>query len=189
MLKTTLAKVVTMKIALAAAAVVAAGGVAVAAVTGTPPAQSGDTATTSATNTVATTTDHQTGPQRSDAHGKPAETGKNNTQNDPEGKPNGNGNSASASPSPSMDGLCQAYTAGAGSEHGKALENPAFGALITAAGGTDKVPAFCDDLLAAKKPGQPASPPGKPSTHPTGPNEDHPTGKPNGTPPSEHPGH
>jgi hypothetical protein len=185
MLKTTLAKVVTVKIAIVAAAVVAAGGVAVAAVTGTLPTQGGDTATTSATSTVAATTDHQTGPLHSDAHGKPAETGKDTTPNNPEGKPDGSGDPAS--PSPSMDGLCQAYTAGAGSEHGKALENPAFGALITAAGGTDKVPAFCDDLLGAKKPGQPTSPPGKPSTHPTGPNEDHPTGKPNATPPSANP--
>jgi hypothetical protein len=189
MLKTTLAKLVTVKIAIAAAAVVAAGGVAVAAVTGTLPTQGGDTATTSVTSTVASTTGQQTGGRQSEVPGKPAGTGKNAPQNAPDVTTDGTGRGDPASPAPSVEGLCHAYTAGAGSGHGKALGNPAFGALITAAGGQEKVPAFCADLLGAKKPGQPASPPGKPSAHPTGSNEDHPTGKPKGTPPPAHPGH
>ena len=62
---------------------------------------------------------------------------------------NASGNSAShpahpaASPSPSLRGLCQAYTAHVSQSPGKALDNPAFTALITAAGGKDSVTAFC----------------------------------------------
>lgn len=53
------------------------------------------------------------------------------------------------SPSPSLHGLCNAFSHGDKSEHGKALESPAFQALITAAGGKDKVEGFCADLLKA----------------------------------------
>lgn len=54
------------------------------------------------------------------------------------------------SPSPSLVGLCKAYAARVGdNEQGKALDNPAFKALISAAGSTDKVTSYCDDLLAS----------------------------------------
>jgi len=92
------------------------------------------------------------------------------------------------SPSPSMVGLCRAYSAGNKAEHGKALESPAFTALIEAAGGKDKVGAFCDTVLASAAPD--AS-----KTHPNGQgNPDHPKGgptdRPNGptTKPSKHAG-
>lgn len=90
-----------------------------------------------------------------------------------------------ANPSPSLVGLCHAYTAGAGSEHGKALENPAFRALLTAAGGKANVDAYCARLLASAHPGgtpngQAGKPREQPSAHPT----DHPTDK-----PSTHPSH
>ncbi|HEX6451933.1 MAG TPA: hypothetical protein VF060_21035 [Trebonia sp.] len=52
-----------------------------------------------------------------------------------------------ATPSPAVRGLCHAYTAGAGSNPGKALDNPAFSALISAAGGKDKVPSYCTTVL------------------------------------------
>jgi hypothetical protein len=95
-----------------------------------------------------------------------------------QGPDNGHGNAA---PSPSMVGLCQAFRAGAGSEHGKALDSPAFQALITAAGGKDKVDAFCSDILGTPAPtGHPA---GAGDDHPTGPPDDHPTGA-----PTSHPG-
>ena len=117
--------------------------------------------------------------------------------------------SSAGTPSPSLTGLCNAYTAGAGSEHGKALDSPAFGALIAAAGGKDKVDAYCATVLADKsdKDGPPgkADPPGQsdvdhgnqghepkgngqngngngPPTKDPGP--DHPTGS-----PTTHPGH
>jgi hypothetical protein len=108
---------------------------------------------------------------------------------------NGDTAPSSGTPSPSMAGLCNAFTAGTGSEHGKALDNPAFSALITAAGGQDRVDAYCADLLAGQQGKGSATPTttkekdhggqghGPPSTHPEhGP--DHPTG-----PPTTHPGH
>src|SRR5262249_12259194 len=91
-----------------------------------------------------------------------------------------------ASPSPSLIGLCHAYTAGAGSEHGKALDSPAFQALLTAAGGRANVDSFCATLLASAQPDPSGHPDGRPSDHPTG----HPTGRPSDHPtdkPTTHP--
>ena len=73
---------------------------------------------------------------------------------------------ASADPSPSLVGLCHAYTDGVASADGKALDNPAFTALVTAAGGKDNVDGYCTKLL------------GTATTHPTGAPSDHPTGPP-----------
>jgi hypothetical protein len=100
--------------------------------------------------------------------------------------PSASGSPASnptASPSPSLRGLCQAYSAGTGSNPGKALDNPAFTALITAAGGKQEVAAFCTSLMAAR-PGQAptAHPTGKPSSLPTQAQTAPPRGKPTTTP-------
>jgi len=104
--------------------------------------------------------------------------------------PAASGQSAShpaASPSPSLRGLCQAFTAQVSSSPGKALDNPAFTALITAAGGKDSVTAFCTSLLATQPGNAPSShPAGKPSSLPTQANTTHPTGKPT-TLPTDHP--
>ena len=104
--------------------------------------------------------------------------------------PAARGESAShpaASPSPSLRGLCQAFTAQVSSSPGKALDNPAFTALITAAGGKDSVTTFCTSLLATHPGNAPAShPAGKPSSHPTPANTTHPTGKPSVLP-TDHP--
>lgn len=94
-----------------------------------------------------------------------------------------------ASPSPSLVGLCRAYGAGVADANGKALDNPAFTVLITAAGGKDGVPAYCATLLASAPGGKPtalptqaqrhkptAHPTGKPTSHPGA--TSHPTGKP-----------
>ncbi|WP_372666168.1 hypothetical protein [Amycolatopsis kentuckyensis] len=96
-----------------------------------------------------------------------------------------------ATPSPSLTGLCHAYFAGAKTEHGKALESPAFTALITAAGDRTKVDGYCATLLADESPGRghttgpgnadngkdhPAAP------HPNGPPGTHPNGPPPGRP-------
>ncbi|HTI23451.1 MAG TPA: hypothetical protein VL652_20820 [Kutzneria sp.] len=110
---------------------------------------------------------------------------------------NGAAATSSGTPSPSLTGLCNAFTAGAGSDHGKALDNPAFSALITAAGGRDQVDAYCAGLLGSKQGKGQVTPTttttkekdhggqghGPPSTHPE-PGPDHPTG-----PPTTHPGH
>jgi hypothetical protein len=85
-------------------------------------------------------------------------------------------NGSNATPSPSMVGLCTAYLAGAGADHGQALENPAFTALVTAAGGADGVDAFCEELGVTA----PGSDRGEGPT-------DHPSGKPTDVGPSELP--
>jgi PT repeat len=148
MIKTALAKLLTVKLAAAAVGVTTLGGVALAAGTGTLPTSPRHETTTS--------------------HPKPAHaTGKPSTAPTHESK-------SKASPSPSLFGLCHAYTAGAGSEHGKALESPAFTALITAAGGKSNVAAYCTAVIAAGPGKSGTHPTGKPTTQPT----DHPTGKP-----------
>jgi hypothetical protein len=74
-------------------------------------------------------------------------------------------------------GLCQAWNAGQGDDHGKRADAPAFQALATAAGGADQIAAYCEaELGAAGTHGRrPATPPGGPPvrTSPTtGPPED-----------------
>ncbi|HEX5404201.1 MAG TPA: hypothetical protein VFX16_18080 [Pseudonocardiaceae bacterium] len=182
MIKSMLAKLLTVKIAAAAAAVFAVGGVATAAVAGHLASPSNNPSTPAPTSSSAA--------GAAGAHG---------------GRP-GSGTASSAhqgSPSPSLVGLCHAYTAGAGSDHGKALQNPAFTALITAAGGRTKVDAYCAALVKATHsrsssaqgvgasavdtaPGNSAGgheastghPTGAPETHPVGPPATQPTGAP-----------
>lgn len=62
--------------------------------------------------------------------------------------PGGAGSHPSASPSPSLRGLCIAYLANE-ITGGKRMNNPAFGALVTAAGGKDKITTYCLTLLRA----------------------------------------
>ena len=89
-------------------------------------------------------------------------------------------------PSPNLNGLCHAWLAGAGSRHGKARSNPAFTALITAAGGSASVDGYCMTVVAAKSAAHrdepssedsdaPHSHPNK-TSHPG--NSNHPAGKP-----------
>lgn len=152
MVKTALAKLLTLKVAAAATvAVGAAGGAALAANGGTLPGVS------RAERPVAQAS--------AAANADPAD----NTR----GK---------ASPSPSLVGLCRAFHAGAGSNPGKALENPAFGALIAAAGDKDKVEGFCETVLAAKAS---AAPDGGPEALPSAAADEatnHPTAPPAGRP-------
>src|SRR5215218_2236261 len=71
-------------------------------------------------------------------------------------------------------GLCQAWLAGQGDEHGKREDSTAFQALAAAAGGADRVPAYCQaDTDASAAHGQPpADPPARPAPPTTGPPED-----------------
>jgi hypothetical protein len=45
-------------------------------------------------------------------------------------------------------GLCRAWQAGQGTDHGRRADTPAFQALAAAAGGADKVAAYCQDVTA-----------------------------------------
>ncbi|WP_426512843.1 hypothetical protein ACPPVO_20690 [Dactylosporangium sp. McL0621] len=150
--KTALLKLLTVKAAIVTTLAVGAGGVALAATTGTLPNPLNN-------------------------HANPAASARSALGAASSAEPD---HKSSANPSPSLVGLCHAYMAGAGAEHGKALENPAFGALIAAAGGRDanKVDEYCAKLLtsASAQPSIPAG--GRPSEHPTGAPTEHPTGKP-----------
>lgn len=143
MLKTALAKMLTVKAA-AVAAVAVGGGVALAATTGVLP------------NPLSTSS------------GKPSASHSARPSHSP---------GAKGSPSPSLEGLCKAYAAKPDGERGKALESPAFQALITAAGGQDKVADFCMKLLPS---GKPSTAGGKPSTLPSGAPSVKPTDHPGG---------
>lgn len=135
MIKTAVAKLLTVKVASLVIASTAVGGVALAASSGALP---NPLATSGADNAKTAANSHAS-----------AKAG-----HDPAG-----------SPSPSMVGLCRAYAAGVADNPGKALENPAFGALISAAGGKDHVSAFCAKVLASAPGNAPSAVPGK---HPTG---------------------
>ena len=139
MIQTALAKLLTLKAGATVLAVTATGGVALAAANGALP--------NPLTTTSATSSAHATGAPADKDH-KGGESA----------APGGKG-----TPSPSLVGLCRAYAAKAGDNPGKALENPAFTVLITTAGGTEKVAAYCDALLATAK-GKPST---RPSTRPT----------------------
>jgi hypothetical protein len=78
--------------------------------------------------------------------------------------PGSAGSHPSASPEPSLRGLCVAYLAN-GIAGGKRMDNPAFGALVSAAGGSAKVMTYCQALLRA-------------DLHPTGPAKSYPIGPP-----------
>ncbi|MET8838426.1 hypothetical protein ABZV78_31620 [Micromonospora sp. NPDC004540] len=142
-----LAKLLTVKAGAAVLAVTAGVGVAFAAATGTLPGPLTDRPAKPSTYATAA-------PSATDGKGRgPAE--------------------AKGSPSPNLVGLCRAYRAGAGDNPGKALESPAFRALITTAGDKEKVAAYCAPLVAAEK-GRPARPTATPS-HPAGRPDSRPT--------------
>lgn len=68
-------------------------------------------------------------------------------------------------------GLCQAWLAGQGDEHGRRADSTAFQALAAAAGGADRIAAYCqaDADTWATNERRPADPPARPSPPSTGP--------------------
>jgi len=167
-MRAALLKLLTIKAAVVGAVVVGTGGVALAASTGALP---------------------------NPLHSHPAPAASAD-QSHPGGRPATSDHPGNADPSPSLVGLCHAYTAGAGSEHGKALDSPAFQALLGAAGGKSNVDGFCTKLLAtaaAHPDGAPSDHPGaEPSEVPTAHPTEHPTGRPSEHPtgaPAPHPSH
>jgi hypothetical protein len=108
-----------------------------------------------------------------DVHGRP--TG---------GSSSGGGSAGTASPSPSGPdaanpaalSLCQAWAAGGKDGHGKPLDAEGAKALIRAAGGTDKIAAYCAKVLATGSPTPTAGPEPPPNQEPPQPGP--PGGKP-----------
>jgi hypothetical protein len=140
--KTVVMKVLTVK-AVAVLAATTAGGVALAASTGTLPNPLAQPArvTSSGLSAAPPTAEQSRGEQTRSEHPNSSKGPKTSKSPD-----------ASKAPSPSLVGLCQAYSTGNKAKHGKSLDNPAFTALLTSAGGKDKVDRFCQALLAAQTP-------------------------------------
>jgi hypothetical protein len=180
MLSTALSKIVAAK---AVATVVllagATGGVALAAtVSGGPDAPPAD-------RPAATRTSAPAAAPADDSAGR-AQSGADATEEATTEAP-----AAPAEPDPSLTGLCHAWTAGATDNPGAAADNPAFGALVEAAGSRDEVDGYCADLEDGEERGpdgdRPAGPPadapgaaaersGPPTAAPG--NPDHPAGPP-----------
>ena len=170
MIKTAIGKILTAKAA-AVLAATAIGGVAVAASTGNLPTQRDADAAAQSSQRA----EPSLPTQASHATGRPSTAGTSGDH--------------SAAPSPSLVGLCVAFSAAAGDNPGKAMENPAFTALFTAAGAKDKAAAYCTKLLAST-PNQGTAgsstsrPSGVPTTHPTGAPTSHASGAPSTHPTS-----
>lgn len=139
------------KVTLAALLAAATGGVALAAATGTlevPVHGGGGGSTTTPATAGGRTPSPTTAPGASPT---------------PAAGPSG----APSSPS-SLAGLCITYRSRTGESPQRVLESPRFAELVTAAGGRDEVPGYCDRLLGG---------PDKPTASPAPP-----TGRPDGTP-------
>jgi hypothetical protein len=100
-----------------------------------------------------TSTSASTGPTAGAEGRQPAGTGGPGTDSTAAGKRAG----------PDVEGLCQAFVAGRGAEQGKKLDATAFQALAKLAGGAEKIPSYCQEVLAGGATpgeGKPQEPPG-----------------------------
>ncbi|GAA1770234.1 hypothetical protein [Luedemannella helvata] len=153
-------RLLTVKAATIAA--FAVGGVAIAAGTGVLPTPGGDRP--SGPGPGVATSGAATGTRP--AAGAPRTTAALTTAQPPA--------SHAATAAASLAGLCQAYTTVAGKNPEKALENRSFAALVTAAGGADRVDDFCARLTTAAA----TAPSPKVKSSPARPTPAHPTGAP-----------
>jgi hypothetical protein len=151
-------KLFTMKAAAAAlVAVLSVGGVAAAA-TGLLPGQASPaTGRTPATTATTAAAGQGVGAAARVDLGGAAQAG----ATDARGRESAVGPDATAA---ARAGLCRAWQAGEGADHGQRADSVAFQALVAAAGGADKVAAYCEDVTAGRSAdahgqGQ-ASPPG-----------------------------
>jgi hypothetical protein len=143
-----------------------------------------------ATQASPRTPDGQVGYAHADAatllHGPEAAVGSSRSV---PGKPSSHAPGPDASGA-ARHGLCQAWFAGQGDDHGRRTDSKAFQALAAAAGGADQVPAYCRaDPRASAEVGRPAAPPGGGSskaspTPTTGPPESPGRGQGQGGPPT-----
>jgi hypothetical protein len=132
-------KVLTMKAAAAAlVAVLSIGGVAAAA-TGLLPDQASPVANQAAATTAADAAAHGLGKAAAANLGRSANAG----SADGQGRESAVGPDATGA---ARAGLCRAWEAGQGGDHGRRMDSVAFQALMDAAGGADKVAAYCEDV-------------------------------------------
>jgi hypothetical protein len=85
-----------------------------------------------------TSTATPTGPTDGSQGGQPGGTG------GPGPDPTAAGNPAG----PDVERLCQAFLAGKGAEQGNKLDATVFQALVKLAGGAEKIPSYCEEVLA-----------------------------------------
>jgi hypothetical protein len=139
-------KVFTMKAAAAAlVAVLSVGGVAAAA-TGLLPGQASPVADRAAATTGADAAAHGLGEAAAANMGGMAPAG----STDGRGRESAVGPDATAA---ARAGLCRAWQAGQGGDHGRRADAVAFQALAAAAGGADKVAAYCEGVAAGRSAG------------------------------------
>jgi hypothetical protein len=150
---TLLSKALAVK-TIAGLTVLLLGGVAVAATTGSlpPPVQQGahDLLSPLGVAVPAGKVPHPTRDSGSTMHPSPPPS--------PTPRP---GPSPDPSAGPAMAGLCQAWQAQQKGGPGKPTDSPALQALVTAAGGPDKVAAYCAAVLAGAHPSTSPEPKGK----------------------------
>ena len=134
-------KVFTMKAAAAAlVAVLSLGGVAAAA-TGLLPDQASPVADQKPATTDADAAAHGLGKAATANLGESAQA----AAPDEQGRESAVGPDATAA---ARAGLCRAWQAGQGGDHGQRMDAVAFQALADAAGGADKVAGYCGDVTA-----------------------------------------
>jgi hypothetical protein len=134
-------KVLTMKAAAAAlVAVLSLGGVAAAA-SGLLPDQASPVADQATASTGADAAAHGLGKAAAANLGGSAKAG----SADGQGRAEAVGPDASGT---ARAGLCRAWQAGQGADHGSRMDAVAFQALVEAAGGADQVAAYCEDVPA-----------------------------------------
>ena len=179
-------KLFTVKAAAAAlVAVLSIGGV--AAATGLLPGQASPVADQAAASTRADAAAHGLGQAAAASMGGTAQAG----------APDGRGRASAVGPDATgaaRVGLCRAWQAGQGGDRGRRVDAVAFQALVTAAGGADKVAGYCEDVAAGSSAGAhgqgQASPPSvsAPPTTVSPPSSDPPTdpGPPASTGPGGH---
>jgi hypothetical protein len=136
-----LGKVFTMKAAAAAlVAVLSIGGVAAAA-SGLLPGQASPVAHQAPATTGADAAAHGLGKAAIDNPGRSA----NAESAEGQGRASAVGPDATAA---ARAGLCRAWQAGQGADHGSRMDAVAFQALVEAAGGADNIAAYCEDVAA-----------------------------------------
>jgi hypothetical protein len=170
-------RVFTVKAAAAAlVAVLSIGGVAAAA-TGLLPDQASPVADKAAATTAADAAGHGLGKAAVANIGGTAQAGSTGST-DGQGRESAVGPDASAA---ARAGLCRAWQAGQGGDHGRRMDAVAFQALVDAAGGAHKVASYCQDVTAG---GGGAHGQGQASPPSSGPPAD--PGPPASTGPGEH---